>query len=154
MLPHKTYTRGRGGWIELGGRRFFARSSWEGNYGRYLEFQRTHGLIADWKHEPDTFWFEGIRRGTLSYLPDFRVHLNNGAVEYHEVKGWMDPKSKTKLRRMAKYHPAVKLIVIDAPRYRGIAKAAKLVVPGWVTLDGRGIASAVFGRKRKNAPKS
>lgn len=118
------------GWEEVGGKRFYARSRWEANYGRYLEWQKLQGLIVDWDHEPKTFWFEGIKRGVMSYLPDFWVKTKTGE-EYHEVKGWMDARSVTKIKRMAKYHPTIKLQVIDSVRYRTLAKQLKQIVPGW-----------------------
>jgi len=121
----------KAGWAEVGGQRFYARSRWEANYARYLEFLRTNGEILKWEHEPETFWFAGIKRGCVSYLPDFRVTLRNGEIEYHEVKGWMDAASKTKIRRMAKYHPSVRLVVIDGARYRAISKTACRIVRGW-----------------------
>lgn len=118
------------GWEVVGGKRFYARSRWEANYGRYLEWQKAQGLIVDWEHEPKTFWFEGIKRGVMSYLPDFWVRTKSGE-EFHEVKGWMDARSLTKIKRMAKYHPSVKLQVIDSVRYRILAKQLKSIVPGW-----------------------
>ena len=59
------------------------------------------------------------------------VTLPNGQVEFHEVKGWMDSRSKTCIRRMAKYHPKVVLKVIDKPVYMGIARTVGGIVPGW-----------------------
>lgn len=122
----------KSGWVEVGGKKFFARSKWEANYGRYLQFLKEAGQVTDWEHEPETFWFDGIKRGCVSYLPDFKVIFWSNEVEYHEVKGWMDQRSKTTIRRMAKYHPEVKLIVIDSTRYKEIAKTARSVVRGWV----------------------
>jgi hypothetical protein len=61
-------------------------------------------------------------------LPDFRVTLNDGSIEYHEVKGWMDDRSQTKLNRMAKYYPNVKMVLIDGKRYRGIESTLKNVI--------------------------
>ena len=119
-------------WAEFGGKRNYYRSQWELNYARYLEMLKNLGEIKEWEHEPKTFWFEGVRRGTVSYLPDFRVTENNGSIAYHEVKGWMDDKSKTKIRRMAKYHPDVKLVVIDSKAYKTLARQVKGVVDGWV----------------------
>jgi len=88
-------------------------------------------VIAAWEYEPDTFWFLHIRRGTRSYTPDFKIHNNDGTVEYHEAKGWMNPKSKTQLKRMAKYHPSVKIVLIDKDAYRAIARQAKRLIPNW-----------------------
>lgn len=118
-------------WREIGGTRKYYRSRWEANYARYLESLKLNGEIKNWEHEPETFWFEGIKRGCVSYLPDFRVTLIDGSIEYHEVKGWMDDKSKTKIKRMAKYHPNVKLIVIDAKKYRSLERSVKKNIEGW-----------------------
>lgn len=118
-------------WAEIGGKRNFYRSRWELNYALYLQWLKENKQILDWEHEPETFWFEGILRGTRSYLPDFKVIELSGDVAYHEVKGWMDDRSKTKIKRMAKYHPDVRLIVIDAKAYRSLAKTAKRFVKGW-----------------------
>ncbi len=107
------------------------RSRWEHNYGAYLEWLKVKGIIAEWEHEPETFWFLAIKRGVRSYLPDFRVTELNGSVSYHEVKGWMDPRSKTKIKRMAKYHKHIKLIVIPKATYKKIEFQVGGLVPGW-----------------------
>lgn len=119
------------GWRTIGGQRAYFRSRWEANYARYLELLRSRGAIVDWKHEPMTFWFEKIKRGARSYLPDFRVTKPRDVEEYHEVKGWMDARSRTKIRRMAKYHPKVTLIVIDGKVYRALEKQIAGACPGW-----------------------
>lgn len=121
----------KAGWREIGGTRKYYRSKWEANYAYYLEWLRQIGQIEAWLHEPVTFWFEGVKRGSVSYLPDFWVKEKNGAEAYHEVKGWMDDRSKTKIRRMAKYHPKVKLIVIDSKGYAALKKSVDRLVPGW-----------------------
>jgi hypothetical protein len=126
-----TRPRAKAGWLEIGGKRIYCRSRWEANYARLLEMEKRQGSIKEWEHEPETFWFEGIKRGCVSYLPDFRVTQPDGSIYYVEVKGWMDPKSKTKIKRMAKYHPDVVLKVVDAAAYRSLAKLGKSVVPGW-----------------------
>jgi Protein of unknown function (DUF1064) len=118
-------------WREIGGLRKYYRSRWEANYARYLQWLLENKQIQKWEHEPQTFWFEGIKRGVMSYLPDFRVTENDGSVVFHEVKGWMDDRSKTKIKRMAIYHPDVKLIVIDSKLYKSLEKKAKLFVKDW-----------------------
>jgi hypothetical protein len=119
------YSRANNGWYEIAGTRYFFRSSWEVVYARYLQFLLEKGKIQKWEHEPDTFWFEKIKRGVRSYLPDFKVTDARG-VAYHEVKGWMDPKSVTKIKRMALYYPEVKLIVIQKAEYKPIADFERL----------------------------
>jgi len=126
----KRKTIWKSGWREIKGKRNYYRSRWEFNYALYLEFLKDKEFIIDWEFEPDTFWFDKIKRGVRSYLPDFKIHGKNGIV-YHEVKGWMDPKSKTKLKRMAKYHPDVKLIVIDSKKYNEIKKNMSGILKGW-----------------------
>lgn len=110
------------GWYEIAGAKFYFRSSWEYNYALILEKRLALKIITKWEYEPDTFWFEAIRRGTRSYTPDFKVFWPDGAIEYHEVKGWMDDRSKTKLKRMKKYHPSVKIVLIDSKAYKSIIK--------------------------------
>lgn len=125
-------THGRAGpRVDLGGRYF--RSSWEANYARYLEWLRAKGEIHRWEYESQTFWFEAIRRGVRSYKPDFEIWEKDGAPSYFvEVKGWMDPKSVTKLKRMRIYYPDVKIVVVDQKQYRALAKWSSLI-PGWET---------------------
>lgn len=118
------------GWVELGERRFFARSRWEANYGRYLEWLRTNGDIADWQYEPAIYEFP-LKRGVTSNKPDFGVTENNGNYVLHEVKGWMDPKSKTRIKRMKKYYPSVTMIIIDQRHISSIATQLGAVIPGW-----------------------
>jgi hypothetical protein len=110
------------GWVTIGGNRFFARSSWEANIGAYLQFLKECGQILDWDHEPETFWFEGIKRGVVSYLPDFRVIDKDGTITFWEVKGYMDSRSATKIKRFNKYYPQYKLEVINKARYADISK--------------------------------
>lgn len=124
------------GWHEIGGKRCYFRSRWEANYARYLEWLKTRGNILDWEYEPETFWFKGIKRGVVSYKPDFRTREHQQIeFTYWEVKGWMDPQSKTKLKRMAKYHPAVKVIVISKKQYSEIGRKLGPVIPGWVSAS-------------------
>lgn len=114
---------------DLGG--LFLRSAWEANYARYLNWLLSIGEIQKWEYEPDTFEFHAIRKGTRFYIPDFKITENDGSVVYHEIKGWMDDKSKTKLRRMGKYYPEIRLIIVDETAYYAIAKQVKSFIPNW-----------------------
>jgi hypothetical protein len=129
ITPNRA-TTWKAGWREIGDRRHYFRSRWEANYARYLQWLKARGEILDWEYEPETYWFEKIRRGTRSYLPDFRVHELNGAKPLHEVKGWMDARSRTTLKRMAKYHPSETIVLVREKEYRAIAKFAGLI-GGW-----------------------
>lgn len=127
----RTYSRAVKGWLEIGGKRIFCQSRWESNYACYLQWMKERGLIVEWEYEPQTFWFEKIRRGVRSYLPDFKVTMPNGGHEWHEVKGWMDARSKTKIRRMAKYHPKEVLRVFGAEWFKDASRKLSAIVPGW-----------------------
>lgn len=127
MIGH---SRAHGGKREdLNGAYF--RSSWESNYARYLNWLIGLGEIKKWEYECDTFEFKNIRKGNIFYTPDFKITNNDGSIEYHEIKGWMDARSKTKLNRMSKYFPEIKVILIDREAYYAIARSVKGFIPGW-----------------------
>lgn len=121
----------KAGWHEIGGKRHYFRSRWEVNYAYYLQWLLEKGEIKNWEYEAEVFWFNNIKRGTRSYLPDFRVTENAGQAVYHEVKGWMDDRSVTKLKRMKKYYPNVVVRLVDAAEYRRLSKQLTGLVPGW-----------------------
>lgn len=121
----------RAGWREIGRHRKYFRSQWEANYARYLEWLRLRGEIVDWEHEPKTFWFEGIRRGVCSYKPDFRVIEKDGTAVWHEVKGWMDDRSRVALNRIRKFYPDEVVILIDKDAYKAIKGKVMRFIEGW-----------------------
>ena len=123
------YSRAKGGRRADIGPMYF-RSAWEANYARYLNWLLERGEIDGWEYEPETFWFEAIKRGVRSYKPDFRIS-EKGQSYFVEVKGWMDPKSKTKLQRMKKYHPTVEVRLVDAKQYESIKRAVSRLIPTW-----------------------
>ena len=123
---------------DLGGK--FFRSKTEANYARVLNFM---GII--WEYEPRDFYFEGIRRGCVSYTPDFYLPIEDRWIE---VKGWLDKKGTTKLNRFKKYYPVEfsKLTIITqskktydmclemgmkAERYEIIRNQVSGLIPGW-----------------------
>lgn len=123
------YGRGkRGKRADLENRYF--RSSWEANYARYLNFLQANNEIVSWEYEPETFVFHGVTRNPLSYTPDFKITERDGTIVYHEIKGWMDSKSRSKLRRMARFYPDIEILVIDENAYRALSKWASLI-EGW-----------------------
>jgi len=72
------------------------RSSWEANLVRVLNIYK-----IEFKFEPTVFPFP-IKRGTRGYTPDFFLERNQ---EWIEVKGYLDDKSKIKLKRFKRYFP-------------------------------------------------
>jgi hypothetical protein len=106
----------------------FFRSKWEANYALYLDFLIKQKVIKGWEFEAQSFFFEKIKSGTKKYIPDFKVTMIDGSIEFHEVKGFMQQKDRTKIRRMAKYFPDVKLVLIDKVFYNDLYKKFKTVL--------------------------
>jgi hypothetical protein len=79
-----------------------------------------------WEFEPKTFYFEDIKRGCVSYTPDFYLPEEDKWVE---VKGWMDSKSKTKIKRFKKYFPEEfeKLEIVGASEYKEVKQWSRLI---------------------------
>lgn len=73
----------------------FFRSNWEANIARWLNYQK-----KKWTYEPEVFLFKEVKHGTTSYCPDFKV-----GDHWIEVKGYIDTKGKTAIRRFKKYYP-------------------------------------------------
>lgn len=102
------------GWLLLDGDRpIFVRSRWEANLVFYFEFLKKNGSIKNWFYETKTFWFEGIKRGTNNYKPDFLIIENDGSEYFIEVKGYFTKKDKVKMDRMKKYHPNVRIKILS-----------------------------------------
>jgi hypothetical protein len=126
--------RGRGSRRSDLGDKYF-RSSWEANYARYLNWLKQLGEIEKWEYEAETFWFESIKRGSRCYTPDFKV-WEKGYIHYDEIKGWMDPKSATKLARMRRFYPLVDVRVIGPKEYRELHFKVSGLIPGWERISG------------------
>lgn len=131
IAPERPAASWKAGWREIDGQRAYFRSAWEANYARYLGWMRQRGEILEWKHEPEVFWFEAIKQGVRSYKPDFRVVEASGEIRYHEVKGWMDSRSRTCMQRMGKYHPSKIIILIDSKAYKSIEAQMAPILDGW-----------------------
>lgn len=123
VYKNNPYSRTKGGKREDLNNTFF-RSAWEANIARYFNF-----VGIKWQFEPKTFIFDTIRKGSVSYTPDFYLPEEDRWVE---VKGWMDQKSITKLKRFKKYYPEEysKLEIIGAEEYKAYQKYARLI-PNW-----------------------
>lgn len=125
--------KGSSGWREIGGKKKYYRSLWEANYARYLEWLKEHDQIQDWMFEPKTFYFEGIKRGCTNYKPDFWVLDKDDRQYWVEVKGWMDPKSITKIKRFNKYFWKEKLVVVDKKWFNEFNPKMKILIHEWET---------------------
>lgn len=72
------------------------RSNWEANVCRVFNL---YGI--QFEFEPRVFVYP-IKRGTKGYTCDFYL---NATDEWVEVKGYLDDKSRTKIKRFKKYYP-------------------------------------------------
>ena len=126
------YSRGKGGKRKDLGDVYF-RSSYEANYARYLNFLIDNGEdIAKWEYEPSTFEFKSIKRGVRFYTPDFKITFKDGRTEYHEVKGWDYPSGVTARKRMVKYYPHIKLVLVGEEFFKTIrAQGFHRLIANW-----------------------
>jgi hypothetical protein len=89
----------------------FFRSGWEANFYRYLKHTSLHNTLIQYEPMDFTFTIFGIVKGpAVSYTPDFKVTYTDehGKETYKwiEIKGFLKPADKTKLRRFKKYFAA------------------------------------------------
>jgi hypothetical protein len=131
IISSKLPVRNKAGWRTVGGKKIYFRSIWEIRYALFLEFQKDHNLILGWDYEPKTFWFPNIKRGVVSYKPDFYVISKDSDNYWVEVKGYMDAKSKTKIKRFRKFYPKETLLLIDKNWFSKNNKHFKGIIPQW-----------------------
>ncbi len=91
-----------GGADDIPGGRY--RSGWERNIARVFQWLEGEGELLSWQYEPGRYDFP-IKRGCIDYLPDFEIVETDGSVRLVEVKGQLDSRSRTKLKRFRKYYP-------------------------------------------------
>lgn len=124
LFQKNPYSRSKGGKRKDLNNIYF-RSSWEANMARYYNY-----IGVEWQFEPKTFIFKDITRGSVSYTPDFYLPKEDTWIE---VKGWMDGKSKTKLKRFAKQYPEEykKLKLITKKEYNEIKRKVAPFIKEW-----------------------
>jgi len=147
-IPNRPYGNARRMPFTLDGKDYVSRSKCEATFAKLLEMLRGAERIIAASYEPRTFWFEGVRRGTVSYLPDFWAKWDDGEEVVYECKSSAtDLKAKdiTKYKRMAKYFPEVTLVLV-LPRRPGkkaikgkimVGSAEKYVDHVWYLSDSK-----------------
>ena len=119
--------------IELDGRIYRFRSKAEARYAAYLQWLKDTGNIKAWDYEFEYFGWTNQRGNKVQYCPDFRTLRDSESDwEYWEVKGYLDARSKAKLKGFSKHFPYLKLTVIDSAWFKRNTKKLKGLVPGWV----------------------
>lgn len=108
------------GTYAIGNKEIYFRSLWEANYALYLEWLKEQGQIHEWEYEPERYYFifkEGKKLRSLGngYLPDFRVWETKQKFYLVEIKGY--GQGVQKLKRMKKYHPEIRIELVDKTYY-------------------------------------
>lgn len=130
------YTSNWQGWATVGDQKCYFRSLWEHNYACFLEWQCSEKRLLSWEHEPKRFSFKDkYLRPPYDYLPDFKVTYSTGVWEWHEVKGFLNGKSKSKIKRFEKHFPREGAITLIDKRWFSNTGNYSLVIPGWLSLQ-------------------
>lgn len=119
------------GYRVVGHRKIYFKSGWEVNYAIFLEFLKQKCQIKEWEYEPATFWFNSIKRGVRSYKPDFKITRLDGTHYWAEVKGYMDSRSFTKIKRFRKYYPEEELRIIEKQWFIEHRRRLPLLCESW-----------------------
>lgn len=82
--------------------KYVFRSATEANFARILDLEK-----VKWKFEERVFTFTGYERKPFQYIPDFEVTKGTRRFKkgWYEVKGYMDSKSRSKLKRFRIVYP-------------------------------------------------
>jgi len=99
------------------------RSKMEANLYRYFQWLKQNDIIKNVVYETKDNNFEFPKKhGTTQYKLDFKITRLDNTVYFVEAKGYMDRKSKTKLKLMEKYYPNIEVQVINKRTYNQIIK--------------------------------
>jgi len=84
------------------------RSKLERDYAFVLQAMKLSGEIQDWRYEEVTFRLAFDTR----YLPDFMVIPQDGAIEFHEVKGLRTQTGRQKFEMAVEKFPWFKWVFV------------------------------------------
>lgn len=113
----------------------------EYRYACYLEWLRKNGDILQWLYEPEIFTWTNSRGTRIKYKPDFKVlefigkspcGLIEARRHWVEVKGYMDSRSKAKIKGFERWYPEEKLILVDSMWFKRNTRKLKGLVPEWI----------------------
>ena len=101
------------------GKEIHFRSTAEYRYALTLQLRLIAGDIREWQYEPRFFEFP-VKHGTTRYKPDFLIIEKDGSETWVEIKGYLQPKDRTKMNRMKKYYPDVRLHLLSSKDFTNI----------------------------------
>jgi hypothetical protein len=73
----------------------------EASYAAHLQARMLAGEIVNYRYEPVKLRL-AVKTG---YTPDFMVIMPDGAVEFHEVKGFWEDDARVKAKVIAEMYP-------------------------------------------------
>lgn len=115
--PSLIYSNSNGGIRKDLGSCYF-RSNWEANYARILNM-----LSIEWEYEKHSF---PLSDGS-TYTPDFKIDEK----KFVELKGWLDEKSKKKIKLFLEEYPQYELDLIDEHKYYSLRNLFKHKIDKW-----------------------
>ena len=134
--------------VTANGRVIKFRSKLEAKWSRYLDLLIRDGEIKYYDYEPFYFEFPEIRHGVTRYKPDFKIYLPDGSVRWEELKGCLNPKSLTRIRRFAKYYPFEKLhLIFDGVPDRRIRSKKRIAIEKIAPFVSRIVDASVIFRQ-------
>lgn len=80
------------------------RNKLEARYEAHLEALKLAGEICEYAFEPEKFRLAN-EGDACFFTPDFRVLLNDGTVEFHDTKGFMEEDALLKIKWFVQQHP-------------------------------------------------
>jgi hypothetical protein len=82
----------------------------ERRYAAHLAILKAAGEIHDWAFQPEKFRLAN-KGDACFYTPDFRLLLNDGTVEFHDTKGFMEEDALIKIKWFVAAHPYPLVVV-------------------------------------------
>ena len=82
----------------------------ERRYSLHLATLKAAGEIHDWAFEPEKFRLAN-KGDACFYTPDFRLLLNDGTVEFHDTKGFLEEDANIKMKWFVQQHPYPLVVV-------------------------------------------
>lgn len=114
---YQVYSRTGTHSVEIGGKNYIFKSSWEVEIARNLQRLYEESAISEWNYENKHFVFEDVKRGIRSFCPDFEVIKRNGDKLYIEVKGWKMPSAMKRIKMFRERYYDVEFYLLDEKEY-------------------------------------
>lgn len=116
-------------------------SNYEYNYALYLDYLYSTHQITGWIRNTTAFGLsEAVEvpgkasKTQNSYVPDFIVFNLDGTYEIHEVKGWMNERSKAVITQFRKDYPNLAYKIIGKTEIIVLQREFQDKLWGWVKI--------------------